>query len=687
MSMEAQQKVSASHLKRSAYLYVRQSTMRQVLENTESTQRQYALRQRAVALGWPDERVIVIDTDLGQSGASAADREGFQKLVAEVGMGRAGIVLGLEVSRLARNSTDWHRLLEICALSNTLILDEDGVYDPAHFNDRLLLGLKGTMSEAELHVLRARLQGGLLSKARRGELRCRLPIGFVYDEGGRVLLDPDKAVQESVRLFFQTFERTGAVHATIKYFREQGLLFPTRLTAGGKKGDLAWGPLSLNRAAHALHNPWYAGAYVFGRGRWRKQPDGRVRHERLPQEEWHVLIRDAHPGYISWLEYERIEQRILAAAKTIGFERAAGPPREGPALLQGRVVCGLCGSRMHVHYNTRRSGELVTNYVCAGRTRLFGDPLCQSVLGKGIDAAVGQLLVEAVTPLALELSLAVQAEIAARHVEADRLRHRQVERAHYEADRARHRYMQVDPANRLVADSLEADWNAKLRDLAEAQQSYEHQRTADRLSVDEGERRRILALAADFPSVWRDPKTPQRERKRMLALLIEDVTLIKQREITAAVRFRGGASTTLTLPRPLTAQQMRATHAEVRQAIDTLLDEYTDAQVAHILNERGLSTGAGDVFDPVGVQWVRFSAKLKSLKERLLEAGMLTSKQISAKCGIGRTTLGRWRANGHIKARICNDRGEWLYWPPERRLASGTTPHDPMVDSTAGGAV
>jgi DNA invertase Pin-like site-specific DNA recombinase len=687
MSLEAQQKVSASHLKRSAYLYVRQSTMRQVLENTESTQRQYALRQRAVALGWPDERVIVIDTDLGQSGASAADREGFQKLVAEVGMGRAGIVLGLEVSRLARNSTDWHRLLEICALSNTLILDEDGVYDPAHFNDRLLLGLKGTMSEAELHVLRARLRGGLLNKARRGELRCRLPIGFVYDEGGRVLLDPDQEVQESVRLFFQTFERTGAVHATIKYFREQGLLFPTRLTAGGKKGELAWGPLSLNRAAHALHNPWYAGAYVFGRSRWRKQPDGRVRHERLPQEEWQVLIRDAHPGYISWLEYERIEQRLLAAAKTIGFERAAGPPREGPALLQGRVVCGLCGSRMHVHYNTRRSGELVTNYVCAGRTRLFGDPLCQSVLGTGIDAAVGQLLIEAVTPLALELSLAVQAEISARHDEADRLRHRQVERAQYEADRARQRYMQVDPANRLVADSLEADWNAKLRDLAEAQESYQRQRTADRLSADEGERQRILTLAADFPSVWRDPKTPQRERKRMLALLIEDVTLIKQREITAAVRFRGGASTTLTLPRPLTAQQVRATHAEVRQAIDTLLDEYTDAQVAHILNERGLCTGAGDVFDRGGVQWVRFSAKLKNLKERLLEAGMLTRKQVSAKFGIGRTTLGRWRADGRIKARICNDRGEWLYWPPERRLASGTPAHDPMVDSTAGGAV
>jgi DNA invertase Pin-like site-specific DNA recombinase len=258
MSTDAPQKVTARHLARNAYLYVRQSTVRQVLENTESTQRQYALRQRAIALGWPSDRVIVIDSDLGQSGASAVDREGFQTLVAEVGMGRAGIVLGLEVSRLARNSTDWHRLLEICAFSDTLILDEDGIYDPAHFNDRLLLGLKGTMSEAELHVLRARLRGGILSKARRGELRCRLPVGFVYDAAGRVVLDPDQQVQETVRLLFQTFARTGALHATIKYFRMQGLLFPTRVAAGPPKGQAAWVPLSLGRASSVLHNPWYA---------------------------------------------------------------------------------------------------------------------------------------------------------------------------------------------------------------------------------------------------------------------------------------------------------------------------------------------------------------------------------------------------------------------------------------------
>ncbi len=671
---------------------MRQSTVRQVLENTESTQRQYALRQRAVALGWPPDRVIVIDADLGQSGASAVDRAGFQQLVAEVGMGRAGIVLGLEVSRLARNSTDWHRLLELCALTDTLILDEDGIYDPACFNDRLLLGLKGTMSEAELHVLRARLRGGLLNKARRGELRCRLPVGLVYD-GARVVLDPDIQVQDSVRLLFQTFARTGAAHATIKYFRLQGLLFPTRVAAGARQGELVWGPLSLGRAANALHNPWYAGAYAFGRSRWRKQPDGRTRHERVPPSEWHALIRDAHPGYIAWEEHARIAHCLQAAAQSVGVARVGqGPPREGPALLQGHAVCGLCGSRMHIHYATRRGGVLIPHYVCAGRGRLFGDPLCQSILGTGIDAAVATLLIDAVTPMALELTLAVQQEITARLDAADRLRHRQVERAHYEADRAGYRYRQVDPANRLVADTLEAEWNARLRARADAEEEYQRQRTADRLPVDAHERGRLLALATDFPAVWSDPHTPQRERKRMLALLIEDVTLIKQRESTAAVRFRGGATTTVTLPRPLTAQQMRATHADVRAQIDALLDEYTDAQVAHVLNERGVRTGAGEAFDPARVQWVRFSTKLKSLKARLLDAGMLTSKQLAAQLGMSRTTIGKRRAHGRLVGRICNDLGEWLYWPPSRHAADDMTlpttpPRDRTVTSTAGGAV
>src|SRR5689334_10184898 len=289
MNSEAHQKVTTAHLSRLAYLYVRQSTLRQVFENTESTHRQYALRERAVALGWPLDRIVVIDSDLGQSGASAADREGFQRLVTEVSLGRVGIVLGLEVSRLARNSTDWHRLLELCALGDTLILDEDGLYDPAHFNDRLLLGLKGTMSEAELHVLRARLRGGILNKARRGELESPLPIGLCYDSANRVIFDPDKQVQETIRTFFKIFRRSGSATATVRTFREQGLKFPRRARSGPAKGDILWGELEHSRTLWILHNPRYAGAFFFGRTRQRRTGEGYAGFKRLEREEWTAL--------------------------------------------------------------------------------------------------------------------------------------------------------------------------------------------------------------------------------------------------------------------------------------------------------------------------------------------------------------------------------------------------------------
>ena len=518
-----------------------------------------------------------------------------------------------------------------------------------------------------------------------------MPVGFVRDAAGRVVLDPDKQVQETVRLLFQTYSQTGAAAATVRHFRRQGLLFPTRMVAGPRKGELTWAPLCLGRTANVLHNPWYAGAYAYGRGRWRKQLDGRMHHERLPQGEWLALIRDTHPGYISWEEHERIEQRLHAQAM-VGAQRWRKPPREGPALLQGRAVCGLCGSRMHTHYTVRRSGQLIPDYVCTGRGQLFGDPLCQSIIGTEIDAAVSKLVVEAVTPMALGLALAVQQEVQSRLDEADRLRHRQVERAQYEADQARHRYMQVDPANRLVADSLEADWNARLRALDEAQQQYQSQRASDRRGLDDEERKRILALATDFPAAWRDPSTEQRDRKRMLALLVEDVTLVKQRQLTVAVRFRGGTTTTLTLPRPLTAPQQHATHPDVRRQIDELLDEYTDARVAHTLNERGLRTGCGATFTPVSLRWVRHSAKLKSFEERLKANGWITGRQMAANLGVSRRTVGKLRTQGRLKARICNDLGEWLYYPPREppplsNEPSETDRRDPTDSSTARGAV
>jgi DNA invertase Pin-like site-specific DNA recombinase len=657
-------KVTTSHLERDAYLYIRQSTLRQVIENTESTQRQYALRQHAVALGWPSNRIIVIDSDLGHSGASAADREGFQRLVGEVGMGRAGIVLGLEVSRLARNSSDWHRLLEICALTNTLILDEDGLYDPAHFNDRLLLGLKGTMSEAELHLLRARLIGGRCSKARRGELRFRLPVGFVYDASGKVVLDPDRQVQRTLRVFFETFQRVGSCFATVRFFRNRSLLFPRRLPGGPNKGELLWSPLGYSRALTVLHNPRYAGAYAFGQGRWHKKPNGRFAKRKLPREEWFALHREAHPGYISWEQYERNEQRLLECAQAHGENRRRSPPREGPALLQGVVVCGICGDRMTIRYHGHGHARLAPDYVCQRRGIERAEPICQTMAGTEIDSAVGELLLATVSPMALEVTLAVQREIQERIEDADHLRRQEMERAELEVEQARRRYMHVDPSNRLVADSLEADWNQKLRAFEQARTLYEQQRAADRAAIDASERERILALAQDFPAVWRDPKTPQRERKRMVRLMLEDVTLIKAERITAHVRFRGGATTTLTLPLPMGYFRKRKTRPEVVEMLDELLQSHTESEAADILNQRGVHSGDGHAMNVVRVAFIRKTYGLKSLRDRLHDAGLLTAEELARKLDVAPPALKRWRKRGLLRGRVFNDKGEYMYEDP-----------------------
>jgi DNA invertase Pin-like site-specific DNA recombinase len=347
-SMNDSLKIQAHHLKRHAYLYVRQSSMKQVMENTESTKRQYGLRQRANALGWTDDRVIVIDSDQGESGASSARREGFQRLVSDVGMGHAGIVMGIEVSRLARNNADWHRLLEICGLTETLILDEDGVYNPREFNDRMLLGLKGTMSEAELHVLKARLRGGILNKVKRGEYQCPLPTGLVYSETGEVVLHPDSQVQETIAYFFRTFSRVGSACQTVKAFKKEGLLFPSRIFSFGN-ARIIYRPLTASTAMRMLHNPRYAGAYAYGRRKYRKTVQGTSVSSIRDYNDWLACIPDSHPGYITWEQYQ--ENLSILESNGQGYETARkSPPREGPALLQGRAVCGCCGSHFRVRY-------------------------------------------------------------------------------------------------------------------------------------------------------------------------------------------------------------------------------------------------------------------------------------------------------------------------------------------------
>jgi DNA invertase Pin-like site-specific DNA recombinase len=609
--------------------------LRQVFENTESTKRQYALRERAIALGWPIERIHTIDSDLGISGASAEHRDGFQHLVSEVALGHAGIVLGLEVSRLARNNADWHRLLELAALSQTLILDEDGIYDPSHFNDRLLLGLKGTMSEAELHVLKARLQGGIRNKARRGELEIAPPVGLVYNASGAIVLDPDQQIQATLRMAFETFRQAQTACAVVRRFEREGLSFPRRLRGGIGKGDVLWGKLDHSGVLRLLHNPRYAGAFVFGRYRVVPAVAGsrKMRVLKVARENWQVLIRNAHPGYIDWDEFERNQMTLKHNLGGFGPSTRGIVPREGPALLQGRVICGICGARMRVRYQQIEAG-IVPYYQCTEQSVRRAGKACQSIRGADIDRAVGELLLETVAPAALEVALAVQDEIAARIEEADALRRTELERARYEAELARRRYLKVDPDNRLVADTLEADWNEGLRRLDALQRRHEAQRKADQGLLGEEARMRIRALSADFPRVWNDPRTAPLERKRMVALLIEDVTLIRAEKIAAHVRFRGGHTASLSVERPRPIALVRKTRPEVIAKLDEFLADGGDREASAQLNALGYRNWKGERFTPKRVRYTRLVYGLKSRFDRLRERGFLTAAEMARQLGV-----------------------------------------------------
>jgi DNA invertase Pin-like site-specific DNA recombinase len=661
----AASKVTAAHLSRRAVLYVRQSSLKQVMHNTESAIRQYDLRGRAISLGWASDQVTVIDIDQGQSGASAADREGFQQMVAEVSLGRAGIVLGLECSRLARNSADWHQLLELCAMTGTLICDEDGLYDPRHFNDRLLLGMKGQMSEAELHFIRARLRGGQLSKARRGELVMPLPVGLVYDAAGQVILDPDTAIQGALRHLFATFEATGSATACVRAFSTAGLSFPWRHLKGPRKGEVDWQPLRHHTVLRVLHNPRYAGAFSYGRRTHQVLPGGKATSRQLPREEWTAFIPGAHPGYITLDQHNANLARLAANAAAHGRDRAAGPPREGAALLQGIIICGRCGGRMTVRYHQRGGKDLPT-YACQRDGIENARRICAAIPGHALDERIGALLLDTLTPLAVEAALQVSAELEHRAAEADTLRAAHVERARYHADLARRRYLAVDPANRLVADTLEADWNTALRALTTAQDTYDQARKQQAGQLTDVQKARIGQLATDLPGIWNDPATPARERKRIARLLLTDVTVTRTSDtITAHARLAGGQHRTLTLPVPRPAWELRQTPASTVAEIDRLLDRHTCAEIAGILRHRGLANGEGRPFTPTMVQRVIRTYQLRSRRQRLADAGLIPLNQIAAQFGVSTHTIKAWYHAGIVSGQRYNDKGEVLYNPPD----------------------
>jgi DNA invertase Pin-like site-specific DNA recombinase len=602
-------KIRPTHLERQAFISVRPSTLFQVREHTASTARQYDLAQRAHDLGWPREHITIIDHDQGHSGASTTGRDGFQSLLVEVGLGHAGAVLSLEVSRLARSSSDWYRLLAICALTDTLVIDDEGVYDPGQYNDRLLLGFKGTMSEAELHWLRSRLLGGKLEKAQHGPLRFRPPAGFVFDPAGHVGCDPDEEVQPAVRLLFTLFAQFGAALAIVKHFAVHHLRFPTR--GGGKRqgNALVWGPLTHTRVLEVLHNPAYAGTYVYGRTHPRTRllpgeaPRVNGQTRLVARQDWPIVLHAQHPAYITWEQFLR-HQQPLDDHRTLRPEDRPGAVREGAALLQGLVLCGHCGRRMRVRY--LEDGK-TPSYDChalhvrqAGRT-------CQSLRGDGVDAAVARVFLDAMQPAQLAVSLATLEQVEAQARQIERQWHLRQERAQYEADLARRRFLAVDPESRLVARPLERDWNDKLAALATLEREYAALPPLTARLVSLEERERILALAQDVPAVWAAATTSPTERKQLLRCLIKDVTLTKRATtIAVAIRWQTEACTLLDIPRPARSCDRRRTPPAVVACLRALAPHHPDSQMATILNADGATPGLGGTFTASKVAWIRY---------------------------------------------------------------------------------
>jgi len=591
-------KIQPTHTQRAACIYVRQSTPSQVEHNRECTARQYALADRACQLGWSREQVVIIDEDLGLSGSSADPRSGFTRRISEVALGHVGIILGLEVSRLARNNADWYRLLELCGLTDTLIGDNDGVYHPALFNDRLLLGLKGTMSEAALHIIRARLEGGIRNKAARGELRRGLPVGFVWGEAdGEVLFHPDAAVIGAIRTVFEHFAEFGSARRVWLWLRSEALSFPLQ---DGPQGQIRWVVPTYTALHHILTNPVYAGAYTYGKTRTERYLDAhgavkkRMRH--LPLEQWAVLLPHHHPGFIAWETFQANQARLDSNPRPRPHQ-GGGALREGSALLQGLATCGHCGRRLHTHYRGRNS---TPGYPCAGKDIVNGRGVyCFNLGGLAIDRAVANAFLTIVTPAAVEATLLSVQQLQSHHDAALAQWRLEIERLRYEAERAERRYRTVDPENRLVARGLEAEWEKHLRDLAAAETELRRREQQQPTSIGPEQLQRLRALGADLREVWNTATTTDRDRKELLRTLLEEVMLdVKRAEGQAhlTLRWRGGAITTLEVPVPRFRPMGPRTDEDTLSLLRRLAALYPDEVIAGILNRQGRKTAMGERF-------------------------------------------------------------------------------------------
>jgi len=585
-------KVGPRHRDRLAAVYVRQSTAQQVQDHQESTRLQYGLAERAVALGWAPSRVLVIDEDLGHSASGVDARPGFQRLVSEVGLDHVGIVLGIEMSRLARSGREWHQLLELCALSGTLLGDPDGIYDPAEHNDRLLLGLKGTISEAELHLIKQRMWSGRLAKARRGQLAVPLPAGFVRRPSGEAALDPDEQVQAVIRLVFGLFDRLGTVNAVLCFLADNHIQLGVRLREGPERGELQWRRPSRAGVQNILRNPAYAGIYAYGRSRVdpRRRQAGRpfTGRVRTAREDWIVFLPGLLPAYISIGQYEKNRQRMDANRSR---SQSMGAVRDGPALLAGLAACGRCGKKMTVQYQRGPGGKLHPVYVCSRGKSDYAAGQCQQLAGPCVDAYVTDLLLQAMAPAALEVSLAAAEQAGAQRAQVDRIWRQRLERADFAAGRARRQYQLAEPENRLVARQLEKDWETALAERQRLGEEYDRFTAARPRTLTAAEREQIRALAADLPAVWKAPTTSNADRKQLIRHLVEQVRITvlgASEKVDVEVTWAGGHRTSAQITRPVACLTQLSYYPQLAVRARELADGgCTIAQIAERLNAEG----------------------------------------------------------------------------------------------------
>ena len=664
-------KVERVHLRRAAYVYVRQSTMAQVERNKESLERQYELVDRAVSLGWAAGDVVVVDRDLGVSAKSAVGREGFERLVTDVGLGKVGIVLGIEVSRLARRNADWYQLLDLCALTNTLIADADGIYHPGLHNDRLLLGLKGTMSEAELHVLRTRMREGALHKVAKGALRISLPTGYDYDELGQVRITPDEAVADAIATVFAYFDQLASARQVMVRLVAEGRRLPRRRSTDRQ---VRWAPASYRSVHDILTNPSYAGVYAYGRKRLRRTVQDGVLRERMvlaPREEWHAFLADHHPGYITLERWEANQARLRANVLPGGGYGSPGAPREGRALLQGLVRCGRCGRKLQVSYSGH---SLTPRYRCTKAQAMYGTAICQSIAGRRIEEAVLDAVFAALAPAAIDATLRAMQQLTDAHQAHVRSAELELERARQDADRARRQFDRCEPENRLVARTLESDWEQQLIAVTEAERRLAAIRARRPEPLTEQEIAWCRHAGADLRAAFDAPTTTARDRKLLLRAMISDIVVTVEREQQRAqvqIIWEGGAVTDhqLTIPKPT---GHAATDTDTLELVRRLAADYPDHQIAGILARQGRLTGAGNPFTADRVRSLRNHHKIPSVATARTtppaSSNKVTVAQAASELGVSTATVHRWLREGFIIGEQATRNAPWqIHITPELR--------------------